>query len=420
LKLPNVNPFDLLKNNKVKTPGKGMPTPDIISDVLRKTDEEIEKMVPINIMIIGKTGVGKSTLINSIFREELATTGIGKPVTEHLQRITKDNIPIVIYDSKGLELSGDSQKKVQTEINNEINRLSNLGEKDRIHAVWYCINAASNRVEETEIEWIRELSIKVPVIVVLTLSIHEETSEELKKYIENHDVRTSGVIRVLSKDYNFGAFKIKSFGLKELVKTTYDVISEETGYSFINAQKVDIDKKAEIATRCAKRFTYETFLVGFVPIPFADAPIISASQLTMIAKITSIFGVTYDKAMLTSVVSAAAGVGGAVVTGRYVVTNLLKLIPGAGTIATGLISGTTAAGITTALAYAYINVMKIVAAEEYKGNKLLPDEVMKLMKNELSKFKGKIPDFNPSDYKECDMKDKDGFVFKDKDGKIVK
>ena len=41
--------------------------------------EEIENMKPVSIMLIGKTGVGKSTLINNLFRENIAETGIGKP-----------------------------------------------------------------------------------------------------------------------------------------------------------------------------------------------------------------------------------------------------------------------------------------------------------------------------------------------------
>ena len=35
-----------------------------------------------NLAIFGKTGVGKSTLINAIFGEEVARTGIGEPVTK--------------------------------------------------------------------------------------------------------------------------------------------------------------------------------------------------------------------------------------------------------------------------------------------------------------------------------------------------
>ena len=35
-----------------------------------------------NLAIFGKTGVGKSTLINAIFGEEVARTGIGEPVTQ--------------------------------------------------------------------------------------------------------------------------------------------------------------------------------------------------------------------------------------------------------------------------------------------------------------------------------------------------
>ena len=32
-----------------------------------------------NVLVIGKTGVGKSTLINSVFRQRLAETGVAAP-----------------------------------------------------------------------------------------------------------------------------------------------------------------------------------------------------------------------------------------------------------------------------------------------------------------------------------------------------
>lgn len=43
---------------------------------------ENNKLPKLNIMIVGKTGVGKSTLLNSLFGENLALTGSGEPITE--------------------------------------------------------------------------------------------------------------------------------------------------------------------------------------------------------------------------------------------------------------------------------------------------------------------------------------------------
>jgi len=66
-----------------------------------------------NVLVIGKTGVGKSTLINSVFRQRLAETGVGRPVTHGIRQYTKPNCPIAVYDTPGLELNAEQIKIIQ-------------------------------------------------------------------------------------------------------------------------------------------------------------------------------------------------------------------------------------------------------------------------------------------------------------------
>ena len=54
---------------------------DIVKQTMDAINVKIRNMNKLNIIVVGKSGVGKSTLINSVFREDLADTGIGRPVT---------------------------------------------------------------------------------------------------------------------------------------------------------------------------------------------------------------------------------------------------------------------------------------------------------------------------------------------------
>ncbi|MFV0520600.1 MAG: GTPase, partial [Lachnospirales bacterium] len=46
-------------------------------------------MNKLNLIVMGKTGVGKSTLINAILDKDLATTGVGERVTKDIKKYIK-------------------------------------------------------------------------------------------------------------------------------------------------------------------------------------------------------------------------------------------------------------------------------------------------------------------------------------------
>lgn len=111
----------------------------------------------------------------------------------------------------------------------------------------------------------------------------------------------------------------------------------------------------------------------------------------MIASITAIFGFEVNKSIITALLSSAIGAGGATLLGKTIVTNLLKFIPGAGTIAGDAISAGNAGVITAALGEAYIGIMELVFKGEMSideiGAKKGKEAMSTLFKQNLSRKK---------------------------------
>ncbi len=351
-----------------------------------------EKLPKLNIMVVGKTGVGKSTLLNSLFGENLAITGNGKPITQKIRKFEPEGFPISIYDTPGMELDGEhSAESLLNEVTKLIqDKMKSNDIEQAIHCILYCINTTSSRFEESESDFLQKLTVNTsqcntPVILVLTQSFSKKKAEEMLNEIRKMTLPVRRVVPVLAQDYEISEDfpTIKAFGLDKLVEAMSDVLPEAVRDTFVAMQIVNLDAKHASAQKTVTAAALAAAATGAAPIPFSDAALLVPAQVAMLVRITAIYRIPIQKAALTTIATAAVGTVGTTILGKTIVSNALKFIPGVGTVAGGAISATTAAALTTALGNTYIGLMTKIARGEMKTTDLSTKEGQEAFKREF-------------------------------------
>jgi uncharacterized protein (DUF697 family)/GTP-binding protein EngB required for normal cell division len=321
-----------------------------------------------NLVIFGKTGVGKSTLINAIFGEEVARTGIGEPVTRgsHLYLDKIGHLGIV--DTQGLEVGKDN-KEIISELNQAMNRMRKMPLDSQIHVAWYCVRGMDRRFEDTEAEFIRRLDeMGLPVIVVLTQvpmrdgHLHPDAVLLAEQIIAKRLPIYSGrpFMTYAMPDEFTGQ---RAYGLQEVLDATFRVAPEGVQGALVAAQEIDHVRKAKEAQKQIGVAAASAAAAAASPIPFSDAALLVPIQLGMMARIAQIYKIKFDRAALMAVASTTAATS----AGRATFTGLLKMVPGAGTVVGGVVGASVASTFTYAMGQAWLTVCQRVVTGKLGG-----------------------------------------------------
>ena len=178
----------------------------------------------LNLLILGQTGVGKSSLINALFGEIVAKAGPGKPISTHIKKYETelDGKKVNLYDSMGFEVNNE---KCIKDIKNALKeRSADKDIKDWFHSVTYCIQAGGLKIQDFDIKMIKQFADeKYNIIIALTKSDQigkakrEEFIEIIKKEVKKATKKDIMVITVSADPEQLDNMteKPKPFGLEE-------------------------------------------------------------------------------------------------------------------------------------------------------------------------------------------------------------
>ena len=257
-----------------------------------------------NVLVIGNSGVGKSTLINAVLGEKYALTGCGiEGTTKHLKIYESQEIPFRIIDTVGFEPSFMKEMAAINAVKKWSKDSSKKGKTDnQINVIWFCVDGTSRKLFPKAIKDLTHATSmwpSIPVVVVITKSyaIPDRESNMLMVYDafssqKKYAKRLKKVIPVVAETYtlNENAYAPPE-GITELIDTTNDLLPEGLKAAQHDIAAYKLNRKRALAHSVVGAATTSGIVVGAVPIPFPDAMILGTVEIAEVNALAMIYGI---------------------------------------------------------------------------------------------------------------------------------
>ena len=295
-----------------------------------------------NVLVIGNSGVGKSTLINAVLGEDAekkAVTGRGiKGTTTELEIYENNGISFRLIDTIGFEPGIIKEFKAVNAVRKWSSESTKEGKEDnRINVIWFCVDGTSAKLFPKTIDSLMSATSlwkNVPIIVVITKSYSEPDREENKKMIREAFAarkkfvdRLNDIIPVVAEPYTIreGIYAPPE-GITELIELTNNLLPEGFKAAEQDVMNYNLIRKRALSQTVVSVATLAGITVGGVTLPFADAMILTPTETLEIESIAKIWGIKKNeqsKALLDTMIEVGTvGAAGKLIPGG------LKAIPG--------------------------------------------------------------------------------------------
>ena len=345
-----------------------------------------------NILVIGNSGVGKSTLINAVLGEDCAETGVGTAgTTKELRIYENETVPFRLIDTIGFEPSFFKEMAAINAVKKWSKNSAKDGNTDsQINVIWFCVEGTSRKLFPKAIQDLSKATAhwpSVPVVVVITKSYAVPDREsniqmvynafaKQKKYSKN----LKKVIPVVAQTFvlNDTAYAPPD-GIGELISVTNELLPEGIKAAQQDIADYVLKRKRVLSQTIIVAATGGGVVVGAVPIPYPDALFLGAIETAQVNALAKVYGIAKDeksKQFLNSIVEV-----GTVSLVAKAAINAVKAIPGvnlAASVLNAIIAGSIVAALGEGSVYAFEQV--------YLGKKTLDDIdwIKKVIESKLS------------------------------------
>ena len=273
------------------------------------------------ISLIGEVNAGKSSTVNKIIGEEIASTN---PMPGETVSVDPYNIRglenIKFMDTPGLNDPNDENPKKTIEF------------VQKSDVVLFFLNAAGTVFSESEKEKFTAIEKNnKDILIVLNKIDAAENIPSIVQFVKNHTNHQYKVIPISSKTGE---------NLEDL-KREILVLLEKKGKDLLFAKSMK--EKSAAANRWIIGAGVSAGVIGASPIPGSDVIPLTTLQVGLIIKLSKL----YDKPLTKKAAKDMIVITATQTIGHTLYRQALKFIPGAGSV----IGGTVASSMTLALGY---------------------------------------------------------------------